>query len=61
MPPIDPSTFEKISEGFRLVSFHVDNPYILIPQISTCVSVTLTISQVTDQLGLGLGLGLGLV
>ena len=47
MSPMDGSAFEKIAENYRLGTFQVDNPYILIPQSSSCVSVTLTVSQVT--------------
>jgi len=47
MPPMDQKEFEKISDKYRLVSFGVEFPYIMIPKCTSCVSVTLTVSQVT--------------
>ena len=44
---MDPLAFERVTDNFRLATFHIENPYILIPKCSPSVSVTLTVSQVT--------------
>jgi hypothetical protein len=46
LPAIDNNSFEYLSDNFRLASFQIENPYILIPQSSSMVSMSLTISQV---------------
>ena len=43
---IDAHTLERVADTFRLASYHIENPYILIPKVSSSVSVTLTVSQV---------------
>ena len=45
-PHPDPQNLEKIIDNYRVASFYIDNPYILIPRCSPSVSVTLTLSQV---------------
>ena len=46
LPVMDTESFEKIVDNYRLVSYCMDNPYVLIPRCTSYVSVTLTVSQV---------------
>ena len=42
-----PSQFEYIAENFRLATFFIEQPYVLIPYTSSCISIVMTVSQVT--------------
>ena len=42
-----PAQFEYIAENFRLATFFIEQPYVLIPYTSSCISIVMTVSQVT--------------
>ena len=42
-----PQQFEYMADNFRLATFAVESPYVLLPCVTACVEVRMTVSQVT--------------